>query len=517
MATNEPVTDPQSRPNTDEHRDVVDRAEAALLDGAMAPIVEVVIRAIDDGYEAASVDGRVRFRRRDVGSGWAFDAETVHGVNPLADQATDRFATLDDERAQPFPDRSANAYPFAYEQVAQLFDSAAAPDLIAIHTAAHNWEDEGGHRGEHGSIDVVQARAPFILAGAGVATRGVVPESCRLVDVAPTVLALLGVEPGSGIGLNGLPRHDAYLARQDGEAQTSMLDLRSGHPDHVIGFLFDGANANVLYAAAARGEAPNVARLMAMGSSFGHGAMSSLPTVTLANHTAIVTGAYPGHHGILNNAWWDRTRGEQVITNSPETWAVSMATLTPGIESMHDVVHRAFPGAFTASVNEPCDVGADYSTFGVMRGGGTIDRPPPVAELPHTSQMFVRPVKEYRWSSLVDHTSVTQFVDVWRGTAGNPRPRFTWVNFSLTDAAFHEGGPYSEIAAASIRDTDARLGEVLDEVERSGLFDRTAFFVVADHGMEETDPGVQGNWSTALDASGVAYRDEAYGFIYVNP
>ena len=176
MATNEPVTDPQSRPNTDEHRDVVDRAEAALLDGSMAPIVEVVVRAIDDGYEAASVDGRVRFRRRDVGSGWAFDAETVQGVNPLADQATDRFATLDDERAQPFPDRSANAYPFAYEQVAQLFDSAAAPDLIAIHTAAHNWEDEGGHRGEHGSIDVVQARAPFILAGAGVATRGVVPD-----------------------------------------------------------------------------------------------------------------------------------------------------------------------------------------------------------------------------------------------------------------------------------------------------------------------------------------------------
>ncbi len=98
-----------------------------------------------------------------------------------------------------------------------------------------------------------------------------------------------------------------------------------------------------------------------------------------------------------------------------------------------------------------------------------------------------------------------------------PRPRFTWVNFSLTDAAFHEGGPYSEIAAASVHDTDARLGQILDAVEQAGVFDRTAFFIVADHGMEETNPEVQGNWSTALDDSGVAYRDEAYGFIYVNP
>ena len=515
------ITDEAGRSGTDEHREAVDQAEAALLDAAVAPLVEVVLRRgggpDGDVYEAASVDGRVRFTRRDEGAGWVFDVEVREGMNPLADQATDRFTPLVDELANRFPDRSANAYPNAYEQVAQLFDSPAAPDLIAIHTAAHNWEDEGGHRGEHGSIDVVQARAPFILAGAGVARRGMVAESCRVVDVAPTVLALLGVEPGPGIGLNGRPRPDAYLARQDGEPQLGLLDDRGDRPDHVVGFLFDGANANVLYDAAARGEAPNVARLMAMGSTLGHGAISSLPTITLANHTAIVTGAHPGHHGILNNAWWDRAAGEQVITNSPSTWATSMATLNPGIESLHDVVHRAFPGSFTASVNEPCDVGADYSTFGVMRAGGSIDRPPPVDELPNTSQMFVRPVKEYKWSTLVDHTSVTQFVDVWSGVAGNPRPRFTWVNFSLTDAAFHEGGPYSEIAAASIRDTDARLGAVLEEVERSGAFDRTAFFLVADHGMEETNPEVQGNWSTVLDDSGVAYRDEAYGFIYVNP
>jgi predicted AlkP superfamily pyrophosphatase or phosphodiesterase len=108
---------------------------------------------------------------------------------------------------------------------------------------------------------------------------------------------------------------------------------------------------------------------------------------------------------------------------------------------------------------------------------------------------------------------------VWSGQylgSDWPLPKFTWCNFSLTDAAFHEGGPHSEIADASIRDTDARLGEILAAVERVGVFDRTAFFLVADHGMEETNPAVQGDWSPALRDAGISFRDEAYGFLYLD-
>ena len=54
-------------------------------------------------------------------------------------------------------------------------------------------------------------------------------------------------------------------------------------------------------------------------------------------------------------------------------------------------------------------------------------------------------------------------------------------------------------------------------VQARRLADRTAFFLVADHGMEESNPECTGNWADALDATGLAYRDEGYGFIYVNP
>src|SRR5436305_879819 len=88
-----------------------------------------------------------------------------------------------------------------------------------------------------------------------------------------------------------------------------------------------------------RSCSPTRARLMEMGSAYEWGAMAGLPTVTLANHTSILTGRLPGHHGILHNAWYDRARGEQVITNSQATWAWAMQHVTPGVESLHHAIH----------------------------------------------------------------------------------------------------------------------------------------------------------------------------------
>jgi predicted AlkP superfamily pyrophosphatase or phosphodiesterase len=169
-------------------------------------------------------------------------------------------------------------------------------------------------------------------------------------------------------------------------------------------------------------------------------------------------------------------------------------------------------------VNEPCDIGADYSTFDFFRRGEVPPIPTSPDGLPHTTERFVRPSKDYAWSSIVDHMGTEQAVGILSGTYRDeryPSPRFMFVNFTLTDAAMHEGGPYSEIAAASVRDSDARLGEVLAAVERTGAFDDTAFFLVADHGMEENDPAVRGDWDVNLREAGVRFRDEGYSFLYL--
>lgn len=192
---------------------------------------------------------------------------------------------------------------------------------------------------------------------------------------------------------------------------------------------------------------------------------------------------------------------------------------TPGLDSRHRAVHRAFPGTFTASVNELCDIGADYSTFDFFRRGGI----PPISEspagLPHSTERFVRPSKDYGWGTIVDRMGVEQAVGILSGQSRGvtyPLPKFLWANFALTDSTMHEGGPHSEVAAASIRGSDARLGDRPTAIEQADIFDRTAFVLVADPGMEETDPSARGDWGPALRDAGIRFRDEAYSFLYLD-
>src|SRR5207302_1596670 len=205
---------------------------------------------------------------------------------------------------------------------------------------------------EHGSLNVVQSRAPLILSGAGVTTRGMLAASARTIDVAPTLAWL------SGVPL-------AQLSDMDGLA---LVDVLVPEAEHVIGLLWDGCNSNSLYALAKAGELPNVARLIDRGCAFVGGSIAEFPSVTLVNHTSALTGVGPGRHGIVNNAYFDRRSAAQVLTNNAATWHRWAEWLAPGVRTAFQRIE-----GMTASVNEPVDAGASYSTFGLVRDHGSND------------------------------------------------------------------------------------------------------------------------------------------------
>jgi phosphonoacetate hydrolase len=346
----------------------------------------------------------------------------------------------------------------------------------------------------------------LILSGRGVRSLGRVDACARMVDIAPTLATLAGVEAVEGGRL---------LHVQDGAPLERALD--DDRPAHVVAFLLDGTNANVLYALADAGELPNVARLMASGTTYGWGLMASFPTVTLANHTTAVTGAHPGHHGVLHNAYFDRATARQIITNAPETWHLARDELSPGVETVHEAVARS-GGRFTASINEPCDRGAGYTTFDFLRTGEVKEIAaaiPAPTDVPGATRSFVDAKREFGWASSADFIAVQQAMQVWSRAQGNPLPRFAWINLILPDAANHAGGPHSDIGHAGLRDTDARLGQILDAIA-SAAGDDVAYVLLADHGMEQTDPACKGDFDEALERAGIGFRDEAYGFIYLD-
>ncbi|UZO81086.1 alkaline phosphatase family protein [Aquimarina sp. ERC-38] len=53
-------------------------------------------------------------------------------------------------------------------------------------------------------------------------------------------------------------------------------------------------------------------RLMTTGAFFKNHHINYVPTVTAAGHASIYTGCGPGVHGIIGNAWYDRTTGEKI-------------------------------------------------------------------------------------------------------------------------------------------------------------------------------------------------------------
>ncbi|MBV9290807.1 MAG: alkaline phosphatase family protein, partial [Frankiales bacterium] len=375
----------------------------------------------------------------------------------------------------------------------------AAPDIAVVHTGRHHWPDQGGHAGEHGSLNVVQSRAPLLLSGAGVTARGMLPASARVVDVAPTLAWLAGAPLGS-------------LGDMDGQA---LVDVLVPEAEHVVGLLWDGCNSNSLYALARAGELPNVARLLGQGCAFIGGAIAEFPSVTLVNHTCALTGVGPGRHGIVHNAYYDRATAVQRLTNDARTWHRWAEWLNPGVRTVFERVD-----APTACVNEPADAGAGYSTFQLVRSGGSGNSaadmndllPDPRADQ-HATQDYVETDKDYAWSSSVDAIGVEQVLSLW--PTRQEAPRLMWWNTLLTDTGHHAGGPHSSIAHAAMRDADKRLGVFLDHLERIGALESTAILLTSDHGSEGADPTCVGDWDEPLREAGIPFRDEAYGFIYL--
>jgi hypothetical protein len=376
-----------------------------------------------------------------------------------------------------------------------LFDDPRAPDLAVVHTGAHHWPERGGHLGEHGSLNGVQSRAPLVLSGPGVRARGVVDQVARTVDVGATLTHLLGGDTSGMVGRS--------------------VDLVVPGAAHVVGLLWDGAQCADLLAQAAAGRLPSVARLLARGCALRGGALAEFPSVTLVNHTCALTGVGPGRHGIVNNAFYDRTLGEQVVPNASGSWHRAMDWLRPGVRT---VFERLPDGTTSACVNEPVDRGAGYSTFALIRAAGDggsgsfADALPPPEDDLHVTAEHLNDHQDYGWSTRVDAAGLEQVLGLWR--EGAP-PALTWWNSTLTDTGHHAGGPGSPVARASMVDTDRRLGVWLDLVEERGLLDQTVVLLTADHGSEGADPSCTGDWDDALAAAGVPFRDEAYGFLYL--
>jgi hypothetical protein len=484
-----------------------DRAILALLtDPVVGPQVDLLLtwRPHDDGagYEVWSSRGMVRFRRLvDDQGALHFEVAEVIGENPIEMQDPLALNTLAAERdaavasgfdgdvaARRFIAPEQQTYPFGYERVAQLFDSPHAPDIAV---SPRDW-CSGNQPGTHGALHVRQARAPLWFSGPGVRP-GRVELAARSVDIAPTCLAALGFPTVEGVGPAGMPTDDVYLARQDGRPLHEILDPEQRQPARLYVFLMDGMHQTELEDRLARDPdgLPNLRRLRDRAAVLAGGSMVNFPSITWPSHTAIVTGTWCGHHGVVNPTYYVREDRETVSPQGLQVGTERFASTA--VESLYEAFHRVHPDAMTAAIHAPFGRSAKHA---VLEGRNLCDR----ARVKELTMQFAGDMNP-RWAdehpavaseSLLDTRGLAQVYDLFTRD-DLPAPLFVYHELAVTDGAGHEYGPHDEGLADALTETDQRIGHVLALLDEKGLFDDTLFVVSADHGMSPQDTSLKAN------------------------
>ena len=475
-------------------------------------------------YEAWSRRGMVRWTRHHAeAGGYEYRVVEVVGQDPLAAQDYRALNTLQDQLeaagsddpASAFIEPEVTTYPYAYERIAQLFDSPNAPDLV-VNPRSFAY---GRQPGQHGGLDVVQARAPLVFSGPGVKAGAVVDAEARAVDIAPTIARLLDMplidgRDGSGRSSSqrGVPP-DVYFKRQDGRVLEAVLDDDTGKPERVYILLLDGqSHMELTHRLETESDSlPHLRSLIGRGTMLQYGSISNFPSITWPSHNAIGTACWSGHHDIVNPTYYLR---ESKQTVSPQGQQFDSARfLGDEVETLFEAVHRAFGpwdgamgGAFTASINEPCVRGADHGALERQLVG---DREW-LKELTRETEVDISP----RWADelqrhghhligLTDNRALAQARQLFLDST-HPAPKLVYHEFSLPDGASHDYGPHHPGAREALDETDIRIGRILNLLDDKDLFESTLFVITADHGMAVQNVELNANPARLPERHGMA-------------
>jgi predicted AlkP superfamily pyrophosphatase or phosphodiesterase len=200
-------------------------------------------------------------------------------------------------------------------------------------------------------------------------------------------------------------------------------------------------------------SAPTIARLVSRGVSAT--LIPSFPTKTFPNHYTIVTGLYPGNHGIVGNAVKDPPTGRRLtMANRKEV----QDSLWWGGEPIWVTIQRA--GQSAAPMFWP---GSEAPILG-------------------QHARF--------WEPFSDEVSPNARVDRvlrWLDLPVAARPTLLTVYISDVDGAGHDHGPNSPEVADAVRRVDRYLDRLLRGLSRRKLQDLVNIVIVSDHGMSDAD------------------------------
>ncbi len=274
---------------------------------------------------------------------------------------------------------------------------------------------------------------------------------------------------------------------------------------------------------------PNLTAVADGGLFTRFGSVAAWPSVTMPNHNTVGSGTYPGHHALVNNRFYERetaTVHAPIDPQDPDNplYVGTSVLLNDEFETLHEAFHRSFgdwtpadgpvsDNAYTASVDEPSARGADYATLeptdSFPNPADYIATQNPAELAQDTTQACSDSDPDgYGVESTLDHQGQTQVRRLFEDNAQHPIPKYLINNFTLTDGSGHHFGPHTTCTIAAFRDSDKRLGRILEAMRSAGVLGETLVVVTGDHGGENQNldrAGLPSDFETVLNDAGIKH------------
>jgi predicted AlkP superfamily pyrophosphatase or phosphodiesterase len=220
-------------------------------------------------------------------------------------------------------------------------------------------------------------------------------------------------------------------------------------------------------------ECPHLMNIFSHGTHI-RGMRSTYPTMTYVAHTTILTGCHPDRHGIFHN--------EKVqVKNRHPDWHWFRGEIR--CPTFLDEAKKA--GFRIAAVNWPVtgsDPAVDYLIPEIWAEEFDGDPRPRFEKACSRGMMdlFDKYHRVLRWKEQpeLDIFGLSCTLDIIR----DYRPEIILLHLSYLDSARHKNGVFAEKAKESLLACDERFGRLTEALKEAGVYERTNFVIIGDHG-----------------------------------
>ena len=265
------------------------------------------------------------------------------------------------------------------------------------------------------------------------------------------------------------------------DALFAAAALGAGQAKHIVVIVWDGMRPDFI----TQQHTPALHQLAREGVFFGNH-HPVFPSATEVNGTAISTGAYPAHSGIMaNKEYRPRINPLKPLSTESREAVRGGDRLTNGRYLNLPTLAEILQGA-----------GHTTAVAGTKPVALLHDRRERNEDFAGKTLCFDNTLPTNCWDRLVrdlgpypNYASPNAARDAWttRALTGpfweGGVPTFSLLWLSEPDFSQHDSGPGSETSLAALKSSDNNLRRVLDELDRRGLRAASDVLVVSDHGF----------------------------------